>query len=383
MSEKIKVSIVKGTDSIVIAKKAINLLGGINRFIKKDDKVLIKPNLVVPLTSKTGVTTSPEVVKAIIELLKENGNQNITVGEAPFFPFSAKNSFKISKMQEIIEETGVNMAFFDEEEYSTVDNPQGKIFSKIHLPKSILECDAIISVPKLKCHSQTFVSLSLKNQIGIFSPEDKKIFHRDDLHQKIIDINLALKNKLKLAVMDGIYALEGQGPTYGDPVNLNIILASNDFLALDVVACEIMEHDAHSIAHLRLASQENIGESDLKNIKILGEKIENVQHPFVKASQDLIGVYPNVHCYVGGVCRIGCFAWARVAIDSLVKKGELEKCGEISIIMGKNPPIPEKLKGTVFVIGDCAKSYRNEGTFILGCPPFMTYKIVRDNLLKQ
>ncbi|MHA1299993.1 MAG: DUF362 domain-containing protein, partial [Candidatus Helarchaeota archaeon] len=318
----------------------------------------------------------------IIELLKENGNKDIFVGDSPFFPFSAKNCFKITKMQKIIEDTGVNAVYFDEEEYIPVKNPQGKILNQINLPKSIVNCDAIISVPKLKCHSQTFVSLSIKNQIGVFSPEDKKIFHRDDLHQKIVDINLALKNKLKLAVMDGIYALEGQGPTYGDPVKLNLVLVSSDFLALDVVACNVMEHDANSIAHLRLASQENIGEFDLKNIKVLGEKIENVQYPFVKASQDLIGVYPNVHCHVGGTCRIGCFAWGRVAIDSLVKKGELDKCGEISIIMGKNPPIPDKLKGTVFVIGDCANSHKAKGTFIPGCPPFMTYKIIRENLMK-
>ncbi len=383
MKSKSLVSIVKGQDPIIITQKAINLLRGINKFIKKSDKVVIKPNLVVPLPNETGVTTSPLVVKAIIELLKKNGNEKITVGDSPFFPFNARDCFERTRMREIIEDNNVDIAYFDEEEYISLDNPQGKLLKKINLPKSIVDCDAIISVAKMKCHSQTLVSLSIKNQIGILSPNDKQIFHRDDLHQKIIDFFIALRSKLKLAVMDAIIALEGQGPTYGNPVDLNLVLASQDFLALDSVCCEIMDIEMNSIAHLRLAVQEDLGKYNSNNIEIHGEKIDEVKHPFVKASQELIGVYPNVHVYVGGACKIGCFAWGRVAIDSLVKKEELDKYGDISIIMGVDPSVPEKLIGTVFVIGDCAKKYQDKGIFIPGCPPFMTYKEVRDNLMKK
>ncbi|NVM03383.1 MAG: DUF362 domain-containing protein [Candidatus Helarchaeota archaeon] len=383
MKSKSLVSIVKGEDPIISTKKAINLLGGINKIIKKDDKILIKPNLVVPLPNETGVTTSPLVVKAIIELLKQNGNEKITVGDSPFFPFKAKDCFERTGMKEIIKDMDTEIAYFDEEEYISVENSQGKLLKEINLPKSIVNCDAIISVPKMKCHSQTKVSLSLKNQIGVLSPKDKQIFHRDDLHQKIIDCFVALRNKLKLSVMDALVSLEGQGPTYGNPVKLDLVLASQDFLALDSVSCEIMDHKLMEVAYLRLAAQEKLGEFDIGNIEILGEKIQDIKHPFIKASQELIGVYPNVHVYVGGACKIGCFAWGRVAIDSLVKKGELDKYGDISIIMGIDPHIPEKLIGTVFVIGDCAKKYQDKGIFIPGCPPFMTYKEVRENLMKK
>jgi len=383
MYSKSLVSIVKGKDPIEITKKSVDLIGGINKFIRKKDSILIKPNLVVPLPTETGVTTNPLVIKAIIELCKENGNEKIVVGDSPFFPFSARNCFKATRLIEIIEELNVEMAYFDEEKYTPVDNPNAKIFKKINLPESIIKCDSIISIPRLKCHSQTLVSLSIKNQIGVLSPEDKKLFHRDDLHQKIIDCNLGLQKKLKLAVMDATFGLEGQGPTFGNPVKMELVLASNDFLALDRVSCEVMDHDVNSIPHLLLASRNNLGKINSEEIKIIGEKFEDVRMKLKKASQDIIGVFPNVHVHVGAACKIGCHAWARVAIDSLIKKGELDKCGDISFIMGMKASITNELIGKVFVIGDCASEFQEKGTFIAGCPPFMTYKVIPEQVMKS
>ncbi len=383
MNSNSLVSIVNGKDTIQITKKSIELIGGIKKFIRKKDSVLIKPNLVVPLPTETGVTTNPLVIKAVIELCKENGNQKIVVGDSPFFPFSARNCFNSTGLTEILEELNVEIACFDEEQYTPVDNPKGKIFKILNLPESIINCNSIISIPRLKCHSQTFISFSIKNQIGILSPEDKKLFHREDLHQKIIDCNLGLEKKLKLAVMDASYGLEGQGPTFGNPVKMDLVLASNDFLALDRISCEIIDHDIYTIPHLLLASKYYFGKINLDEITIVGDNIDRVRRSFKKASQDLIGIYPNIYVHVGAACKIGCFAWARVAIDSLKKKGILDKYGEISFIIGKSASIPDELRGNIFVIGDCASEFQEKGTYIPGCPPFMTYKIIPEQIIKQ
>ncbi|MDD1777766.1 MAG: DUF362 domain-containing protein [Candidatus Helarchaeota archaeon] len=375
------VSIVQDNDPRQCVAKAIDLLGGIQNFVHADESILVKPNLVVPLKTETGVVTNPAVIQSLVERCYHAGAKKVYVGDSPFFPFKARYCFKATGMKDAVIEAGGEVLYFDEGPYTELSAKEAVILPKIRIPQKIETIDGIITVPRLKTHNQTVVSLSLKNQHGLVPPEDKMLYHKDDLHQKLIDINHIIKPKLRLALIDGTFALEGQGPTFGKPLALNLCLASRDFVAVDSVATTLMGFSPRDITHLRLAALQGLGEIDLSKIQMVGTPLKNVSRQFLCPSAEIIGIAPNVHVYAGGACRPGCFAWARVALDSLLKRDEIDKYGDLTFIIGKNPTVPPNLTGQVFVVGDCAAEYKDKGKFFPGCPPFEIWEL--RNFLKE
>ena len=369
------VSIAKDKDPLKCVQKTLDLLGGINKFIKPGEKILLKPNLVVPLKTETGVTTNPAVISVLIELCYKAEARKVYVGDSPFFPFKSRQAFEVSGMKDVVLEAGGEILYFDEEPYIEISSEKAVILQKLRVPQKIQEIDGIITVPRLKTHNQTTISLSLKNQHGLLPPEDKKSYHRDDIHQKLIDIIHTVRDKIRLGLIDGTYALEGQGPTLGKPLNLNLCLAGSDLVALDSVGTTLMGFSPEDITHIRLAAQQGLGTMDLSEIEIVGTPITSVSQEFLKPSTEIIGLASNVHVYAGGACRPGCFAWTRVGLDRLIKRNELDKYGDITIIIGKTPMVPENLEGNVFVVGDCAAAYKDRGYFFEGCPPFDVWDI--------
>jgi len=355
-------------------KKAIILVGGIERIVKKGDSVFIKPNAVVPLSHETGAVTNPAVVKSLVNIVLGAGAGRVIVGDSPFIAYKSREVLAKVGIEEAVRSAGAEVSYLDEEPYEEVDAPNAKIMTKVRLPKPFLSCNVFITVPKMKTHNQTTVSLSIKNQHGLLKPEDKRLMHRDDIHQKIVDITSVARPNF--AVVDGTIALEGQGPTYGSPVKTNLLVAGDNVVSVDAVASSIMGFEPELIPSLRLAQIQGLGTLDMSKILVKGVALKSVRRHFRKPSTELIGVFPRVNVYVGGPCQSGCYAWARVGLDGMKKHGVLDKVkGDINIIMGVSPSVPEKLSGTTFVIGDCAAKHKNKGIFISGCPPFDTWKM--------
>ena len=373
---KNEVSIVKVKTGFVEegVRRAIDLVGGIKTVVKKRDRVFIKPNAVVPLPSSTGVVTDPDVIKAIVRIVIEAGAERVFVGDSPFLQYKSREVLTKTGFVEAARDAGAVIAYLDEEPYEEVEAPNARIMKKIQLPRSFLDCNVFITVPKMKTHNQTGVSLSIKNQHGLLRAEDKRIMHRDDIHQKIVDITSLAKPAL--IVVDGTIGLEGQGPTYGSPVEMNLMLAGTNVVSTDAVASFLMGFEPESITSLRLAQIQGLGTLDLCQINVKGENPNNVRLAFRKPSTEVVGVFPHVNVYVGGPCQSGCYAWTRVGLDGMKKHGVLDRVKEdINIIMGVSPTVPETLHGRTFVIGDCAAKHKDKGIFIPGCPPFDTWRI--------
>ncbi|MFB0561645.1 MAG: DUF362 domain-containing protein [Candidatus Lokiarchaeia archaeon] len=362
------VSVVKGEIASKAVRVAVNMIGGIEKIVKKGDKVFIKPNLVAPLTKESGAITDPEVTRAVIQLVRETGASQIRVGDAPFFFYKSRRAFEVTGTEKVVEEEGVEVVYLDEDEYFEIQSPKAKLMNTIKLPKTLLDCDKLITVPKLKTHSMCRVSLAIKNQIGLLSSEEKQIYHRTDIHQKVVDVTLATTPDL--AIIDGLTALEGQGPTYGNAVDAGIIIAGTDVVSVDAVASCIMGFEPQEIPHIRLAALQGLGEMDLNKIELKGASINEARKHFKRPSADVMGIYPNVEVYVGCACNEGCLAWTRVELDRLRKHGLVEKVGQINLIIGQDVKVPEKLEGRVYIIGDCAEEYREKGLFLQGCPAF-------------
>jgi uncharacterized protein (DUF362 family) len=371
-----EVSIAKVNAGLIeeAVRKSIELVGGIEKYVKKGDRVFIKPNAVVPLPSSTGVVTSPDVIKALVKIAFDAGAERVIVGDSPFLPYKSREVLTKIGIVEAARGAGAEISYLDEEPYKEVEAPNAKIMKRVLLPRSFLDCNVFITAPKMKTHNQTFVSLSIKNQHGLLRAEDKRLMHRDDIHQKIVDITGVAKPAL--IVVDGTTALEGQGPTYGSPVEMNLILAGTNVVSTDAVGCSLMGFEPESVTSVRLAQIQGLGTLDLNQIAIKGENMNSVRANFRKPSTEVVGMFPHVNVYVGGPCQSGCYAWTRVGLDGMKKHGVLDRINEdINVIMGVSPTIPEKLQGTTFIIGDCAEKHKDKGIFIPGCPPFDTWKM--------
>ena len=255
--DKIKVALIKCDNyELSEVKSAINrgidLLGGIDLFIKEGDKILLKPNLLASESAEKSITTHPIVFEAIISILqeiKEKKNiKKISYGDSPGVGKGISVAQK-SGISEIAEKLNIEYADFDEP--IGVSFNEGIKEKSFTIAKPILEADTIISLPKLKSHALTIMTGAVKNQFGCIPGFRKAEYHLklpdfDDFSTMLLDLNKLVSPKLY--IMDGIMAMEGNGPRSGNPKKLNVLLLSSDAVALDYVASQIISFDYPSIS---------------------------------------------------------------------------------------------------------------------------------------
>jgi len=383
----VNVSVVRDSDTERRVIKSIELLGGMGKFVDKGDIVLIKPNLVYP--APPPLTTDPAVVGVLVKLAKEAGAKKVLVGEggAPVLKsndgVTTKKTFKETGMQQVVEDNGGEIVCLDEESCEVVEVQEGVIYKKIKLYKDIVKSDKLIGVPVIKTHYDTDVSLGIKCWHGVIADAEKFWkFHRDDIHQKLVDLIKVLKPCL--TVIDGTKAMEGLGPLGGESLDMNLVVASSDVVAADSVTATIMGFDPFDIDHIRIANMQGVGESNLEKINVLGSKIEEVKKNFKKPCNKITGVFKNVTVIEGGVCR-ACRSRTRWSLEQLDKLGKLD--GEkLTVILGVDPylPDPDEVEGKIIIVGDCACYFArsflrltsDKCLFVRGCPPIPVPKWV-------
>lgn len=375
-----KVSIVKDTNIREKTRKSIELIGGMEQFIQKGDTVFVKPNLIYP--APPPLTTHPEVTGAIVEMCFEAGAAKVLVGEggAPVPKktdnFSVRETFKVTGTQDIVESLGAEMICLDEEDYVIVEVPDGVIYQQVKLYRSIAECDKRIGVPVLKTHYDTDVSLGIKGWHGVIADAEKFWkFHRDDINQKLVDLARVI-NPI-LTVIDGTVGMEGLGPLGGTSIDMDLVLASSDTVAVDTVAAQVMGFDPMMVDHIRIGNMQGLGTADMSQIEVIGDSIDSVMKNFKKPDIRLTAIYDNVTVIEGGTCR-ACKARTRWSLDQLAKQGKLGD-EKTTVIVGVDPfiPDPEKIEGKLVVVGDCAGYFgrslqrldKDKCIFVRGCPP--------------
>lgn len=295
--DKIKVALIKCDNyELSEVKSAINrgidLLGGIDLFIKEGDKILLKPNLLASESAEKSVTTHPVVFEAIISILqeiKEKKNiKKISYGDSPGIGKGISVAQK-SGISEVAEKLNI--------EYADFDKPVGVSFNEgikeksFTIAKPILESDTIISLPKLKSHALTIMTGAVKNQFGCIPGFRKAEYHLklpdfDDFSTMLLDLNKLINPKLY--IMDGIMAMEGNGPRSGNPKKLNVLLLSSDAIALDYVASQIISFDYNLIPTIKMGFK--LGFSNKENIEIVGDNIESVKVNDFKKPHKRIGI---------------------------------------------------------------------------------------------
>ena len=269
-----KVAIVKGERGHDPVFKALDLID-YQSALAGWDKVLIKVNFITDKTWDTGATTDPMVVEAIIKKL-ENLPVKVYVVESDATITNADMAFKKTGMSEMCERNGVEcLNLRHVKDKVKLDIPDGEALKSITVPRLVTE-SAVISAAKLKTHSDTGVTLGMKNMFGLLPDKFKGKYHLKGISKVIVDINTVLRPKL--TIIDGFVGMEGAGPVDGTPVRMDLIIAGTDTVATDATACRVIGIDPHEIKHICKAYEKGLGNID--DIQILGEKLETVKRPF-------------------------------------------------------------------------------------------------------
>lgn len=380
------------TKVIEMVHEAINLLGGIQKFVKEGDTVVIKGNFFAP--APPPVTVDRRVVRGLIREIKTANPSKIIVAEA--VSVGTKMGRKRNTMWiveemgilDVVKEEGAEFLCIEDDQRVKVPAKGGRCLQEIYYPKTLLECDVLIDLPCMKTHAQTLVTLGIKNFQGILTDEQKYHSHRDDLSQKLVDIfRVRIPD---LTFIDGLLAMEGDGAgEEGIPKPMNMLVASGDLVSADAVAAACMGiEDVLDVTTIRLAQFYKMGNGDLDKIEVRGKTIDEVKQKFVLPFSYAkpydrygVGCYDNLDIYIGGACRE---CWHRVANIGLNKY----KDTKFTIICGCDPKVPtineiDNDIDNIIFFGDCAcgasgnaREIRNamllkgKGLFAPGCPPF-------------
>lgn len=271
-----KASIWKGEDPREMVKKTIDLIGGIESFVNMGDKVLIKPNLCTLKKADTGATTDPEVVRGIIDLVQRQ-TDDVAIIESDCPAIDAEIIWSHCGYTDLAKEMDVELLNLSKEPILKHE--------RYALPQMFFKDHVLINVPKMKTNDITVVSCSLKNLFGLIPNRYRAKYHKE-IDKVILDINLVFGSDL--IVVDGLTGMEGDGPINGLPVEMNLVIAGDNPVAIDSVVCNLMGVDPIEIDHIRMASDANLGPIDIHSIDLFGEEIGDVKKDFTLPSTVLL-----------------------------------------------------------------------------------------------
>lgn len=276
-------------------KKLISNLGGISNFVKIGQKVLLKPNLVKGAAPEECITTHPSIIEAVIKTLKEHGCE-VFVGDYPFSGDTIK-ALKASGIYGVCVRHKAKIAIFHEKIMGKYD--KGLVVKEFPLTGYFNDVDAVINLPKLKTHSQLYFTGAVKNLYSMVPGSRRGLYHLKYLNMEffanmLLDLYGLLRKKVVLNVVDGVYGMEGNGPCNGNPKFAGVLGASSNAIALDYVMCNLVGLDINNLATVHYAKKRKDFQFNEKNIKIAGEKIENIKiEPFVEAEYRTLNMMPT------------------------------------------------------------------------------------------
>jgi len=263
-----KVSIVKGDNPEDTVRKAIELIGGIDSYVKARDKVLIKPNLCTRKRAETGATTDPDVVRAIIDQVQKE-TEDVSIIESDCPAIGAEIVWSYCGYTELAKGQNACLINLSKEPCLT--------YKDYDLPKILFENPNLINMPKMKTNDITVVSCSLKNLFGLIPNKHRARYH-NKIDQVIVDLNEIFKQSL--IVVDGLTGMEGDGPINGQPVEMDIVVVGNNPVAVDSVVCHLMGVDPQDVDHIRMAAEADLGPIDIGSIDLSGDEINEVKKEF-------------------------------------------------------------------------------------------------------
>jgi uncharacterized protein (DUF362 family) len=256
---------VKNGEASQMFEKAIQSLGGMKNFVKKGQKVIVKPNIGWDVIPELAANTNPKLVATIVKHCLAAGASEVFV-----FDNTCDNwtkCYKNSGIEKAVKDAGGKMAPGNSEKYYQSVKIQGKKLKETKVHELILESDVFINVPILKHHSSGGLTIGMKNLMGIVW--DRSYWHKNDLHQCIADF--VTYSKPQLTVVDAYRVLQSNGPRGVSAEDVGLVkslILSTDMVAADVAAAKIFGQEPEKIAYLRHAREMKLGETNLEKLNI-------------------------------------------------------------------------------------------------------------------
>jgi len=339
----------------------------------KNKRVLLKPNVGRDVERETGVTTHPQVVAAAIDAFREAGAE-VAVGESPIVGVKMFSAFENSGITSVTEERNCLLIDMDAHPFVPIEIADGVAIKKLKLCKEIVEYDIIVSIPVMKTHMHTGVTLSVKNMKGCLWRRSKVDLHMlpqiPGHQEKPLDIaiaDMASVIRPHLSIIDGTIGMEGLGPSAGKPKALGVVLAGVDAFATDSIACELMGISACDVPHLRMGAQRGYGVIDIDKIRVSPGNWKDVRSIFELSPEKLSIEFPGITILDQQSCS-GCQSTLLMFLRRHGKqlRDNISDEKEIVIAIGKGH---KQLPDGTLCVGNCTERYKNCRAFIPGCPP--------------
>lgn len=281
--------------------QSIEDLGGLEKYISKGDKVLLKINLLMKKPPEAATTSNPVFVQALAEILMTYG-ANVIIGDSPGGPFSER------ALKGIYETCGITQAAKNcgaELNYNTntaeVSFPDGFLLKKLTVVDMLSHVDKVISVSRLKTHCMAKMTGAVKNMFGIIPGTMKAEYHmnRSDVSmfaESLVDI--CMYANPVLSFMDAIVAMEGDGPSSGTPRAVGAVLSSANPYCLDVVAASLINVDPMTIPTISASSKRNLSPTSVEALEIVGDGykkfvVKDFKAPAIRSINPLNGKVPK------------------------------------------------------------------------------------------
>jgi uncharacterized protein (DUF362 family)/ferredoxin len=253
----------------------VDLLGGITRFARPGERIVLKPNVLVGSDPRKAVTTHPSVLVAVGKLVNKAGAE-VCYGDSPAFGRSGWN-MKRANLRQAADKHGWALADFDNGR--AVGHSDALLVKSFVIANGVLDSDGLVSLPKLKTHGLVRFTGAIKNQFGCIPGFQKAQHHVKtpdpyDFATMLVDLNTLVRPRLY--VMDGIVAMEGNGPRGGNPKHLGVLLFSTDPIAMDSIACKIINLDPECVPTSKPGERAGLGTYHYENIEVVGEDIEGL-----------------------------------------------------------------------------------------------------------
>ena len=254
-------------------KRHFSLLGGLEKFISRGDRVLLKPNFIIPRPITIPAQTHPIIIMETARLLKDVGAKPL-VGDSP----SWSDTYRCARalgLTDSLKKLDVPLRNFSRAKRCEI--PLAGV--KVRISSIALEADRIINLPKFKTHQQLTATFAVKNMFGCVCGKEKAFWHfaKGDSSEEFSRLLIGIYQLLSpcLTIIDGVVAMQGQGPIRGEPKNLGCLIASQDPIACETICSHLVKFDPVDLPIIATAKKIDFGSAELDQIQLIGDDYKN------------------------------------------------------------------------------------------------------------
>lgn len=359
----------------------LNRLGGIHKYVKPGQTVVLKPNVVADhgmMGGKYtgGIVTDIRILKGLIELLLPVAGKVIVAEGSSINRSATAKMFDIYGYPKLIDLDPKKVSLVDLNTDQLVEKqvPAGKRMKSRKVPRTIEEADIVISLPVMKIHFAAGVSLGVKNLQGAMPPLEKYMTHFFGLWQNLVNIHHVVKPRL--TIIDGIVGQEDFGPVSGTPKTMNLLIGGENPVAVDAVTMRVMGLDPHISPPVLLAYLQGFGPIEPENIEVLGTPIDKVASPFKQPFLNLeSGKCFKIHS--ANACT-GCRGYLHFVLNKLRRPDPADPNRllidrpfdpKVNIYLGPYEGEDSDPNETNIFMGICQLHHSENGMSLVGCPP--------------